>query len=1103
MRQITFLLATILVAASCQTSLPDEVQLAYNNLPEKVDYNFHIKPILADKCYNCHGPDAGSRKANLRLDDEKLAFSVLASGNSAFTKGSIKNSEAIHRMLSSEPSVQMPPPDSKLTVSDEEIALIAKWIDQGAEWKTHWAYQKIDKSKVPTISSDKTYNEIDAFIQVELGRKGLSSNEEADRERLLRRVTMDLTGLPPTISEMDAFLADNSDNAYEKVVDRLLSTSAHAERLAMDWLDIARYSDSHGVSFDGARNMWPYRDWVIKSFNSNTPFDQFITKQVAGDLLPDAKKDDILATAFYRMNPMEASQGSIEEEYRVEYVAERTATTGTAFLGLTVGCARCHDHKFDAISHKEFYQLSAFFNNVAELGLGPSDLNRPPTLILLDDKQQKVLDSLDHLIFSSSDLVLKSKSEAQSIATFVSNINNASNSGLVGYYPFDELKKIKRKEKIHFLVKEDMAKAKLEEKKAAANKPKKEETKKKKKKEEVVWEEIQVIGNIKGAEATLGVTVEVDAFKGNSFSFDDDYDYVSLTSLPIFDFYDDFSASLYIKPKAHILSKTKTLITNSHSYWEFYRGWEFALDSLNRLTFRLIHRLPDNYLEVRTETSVALDEWSQVAFTYAGMGKGDDVIIYINGEAQRAKVLTDKLTRTIKPFQGYYSKLDSLPVRLGKSYREWTGDIGIFVGNMDEVKVFDRSLSKVEIARLANIEETPVMFADHKMQMNPTFRNEKSKIQALLEKKSKLLEAGEEVMVMGDAETKRQTHILGRGLYNEYLEPVECGTPESVLPYPDDYPKNRLGLAKWLTNKDNPLTARVTINRYWQMIYGVGIVKTTEDFGIQGDLPSHPELLDWLAAEFIDSGWDLQHMLKLMVMSHTYRQSSQIDKDAYELDPENRYYSRSNSYRLPAEMIRDNALAVSGLLHEEIGGKSVKPYQPDGLWTDLVFSYKLREYEQDSSDNLYRRSMYTFSRRFSPPPFMTNFDAPNREICITRRLNTNTPLQALNLLNDPQFVEASRCLSERAQKEYDTIEDQISYSFRLSTGVRPSDALLMAMKEQYSSAYRHFQENPNLADSLLAVGEMPFDKELDKNKTAALAMVANTIFNFDETYMKR
>lgn len=1099
-----YFFAIVVLGMACQPSLPEEVEQAYKSLPEKVDYNFHIKPILADRCYNCHGPDAASRKANLRLDDEQQAFAVLASGKSAFSKGSLKNSEVIHRLISTDPSSMMPPPESNLQVSNEEIALIAKWIDQGAEWKTHWAYQKIDKPGLPDINTDKINNEIDYFIQDELIRKGLSSNEVADKERLLRRVTMDLTGLPPTIEEMDAFLIDDSETAYEKVIDRLLNTKSHAERLAMDWLDIARYSDSHGVSFDGYRNMWPYRDWAIESFITNMPFDQFITKQVAGDLLPNASENDLLATAFYRMNPMESSEGSIEEEYRVEYVAERTATTGTAFLGLTIGCARCHDHKFDAISHKEFYQLSAFFNNVDEHGLGPRDINRPPTIILLDEKERKALDSLDNLIFASTNALSKSKSEVESIMKFVTKVNGATGDGLVGYFPFDNLEKIKREKKIPYLVQQEIAKNKLKEKEKKTNSKDKKEDSKKKKPKKKEFEELQIIDSNKGSEATLGVTVSDDGIKGSSLSFDNDYDYASLTSLPIFDFYDDFSASLYIKPKAHDLSKTKTLITNSDAYRGFFRGWEFSLDSANHLSLRLIHRLPDNYIEVVTDKTVKLDEWTQVAFTYSGMGDATGIELYINGESQKSRVLADKLTRSIKPFNSYFTKLDSLPVRLGKSYREWSGDIGIFVGNMDEVKIYNKSLSKLEVARLANIRETDVMLADHKVNTSPSFNKERNRIQALLKRKSEVLEKGEEVMVMGDAEKKRQTYILGMGLYNEYLEPVEVGTPESVLPYPEDYPKNRLGLAKWLTNKDNPLTARVTINRYWQMIFGVGLVKTTEDFGIQGDLPSHPELLDWLAAEFIESGWDLRHMIKLMVMSNTYRQSSQIKEDAYSIDPENRYYSRSNSYRLPAEMIRDNALAVSGLLHQEVGGKSVKPYQPEGLWKDLGnFSYKLKKYEQDTAQNLYRRSMYTFSRRFSPPPFMTNFDAPNREICITRRVNTNTPLQALNLLNDPQFVEASRCLSERAQKTYDTLEEQLTYSFRLSTGVKPSEELLAAMREQYASAFAHFEQNPNLADSLLAIGEMPFDNQLDKNKTAALAMVANTIFNFDETYMKR
>ncbi|TDQ17526.1 cytochrome c [Algoriphagus boseongensis] len=1090
-----------LIWVSCKPEMPEQVEVEYALLPDQVDYNFHVKPILADRCYSCHGPDEGSRKANLRLDIEEEAFSKLASGNYAFVKGSLSKSEVYHRLVSEDPEYIMPPPESNLSLTPREIALIVKWIEQGSTWKPHWSFLKVEKPEVPDAPKDwKSVNPIDNFIQAELVRQGLSPNPEADKERLIRRVTIDLTGLPPTIEEIDAFLKDNSPNAYEKVVDRLLKSPAHAERLTMEWLDVARYADSHGVSFDGYREMWPYRDWVIDAFRRNIPYSDFITKQVAGDLLPNPSVQDKLATAFYRLNPMEASAGSINEEYRVEYVAERTATTGTAFLGLTVGCARCHDHKFDPISQKNFFQLSAFFNSVDEFGLGPTDLNRAPTLLLFEENKKRQLDSLNRLIQVNEDLL--DKVQVSQIKDYVKDLSaNQKVNGQVGYFPFESFEKIKRKKKERNPFAEEMAaEYKL---KSAKEKAKIDSLKKAKKPE---FEEVLILDKNKISEATLGISL-VDGQKGRGLLFDDDYDYVSLNKVGLIENYDPLSISLWINPIKEEAKHIKTLVGNSQDFGGHYRGWEFALDSGNHLSLRLIHRLPDEYIEVITETSVPQEKWTQVGFTYDGSLKAEGVIIFINGQAQKTKTSFNDLARSILPIDNYTAKVDTIPLRLGKSFREFSFDPGIFKGMMDELRVFDRKLTQLEMAVVANQLPAPIssnLSSEYNKSLNPEAILLEKKLLTLRKERTSLVSNTQEVMVMEDLPSPRKTYLLSRGVYNQYLEEVEPSTPQNVLPFPEEYPKNRLGLAMWLVNEDNPLTSRVLINRYWQMVFGTGIVKTSGDFGIQGDLPSHPELLDWLAGEFIDSGWDLRKMLKLMVMSATYRQSSFTDKEKYEADPDNRYYARASSYRLPAEIIRDNALASSGILKTKLGGPSTKPYQPEGLWEELGdFSYQLHKYKPDSGANLHRRSLYTFTRRFSPDPFMTTFDAGNREICITRRVNTNTPLQALNLLNDPQFVEASRCLSERVLKEKTTLEEQLTLSFRLSTGLTPSPQLLTILKDHYQSAISQFKENPNLADSLLAVGEIPRDKSLDKIQTAALTVVANSILNFDETYMKR
>jgi len=1092
-----------LFLTGCNPSLPDPVAEAYEQLPEVVDYNFHVKPILADRCYACHGPDEGSRKAGLRLDSEEEAFSKLASGNFAFVKGNVNKSEVYHRMISADAELMMPPPESNMTLSPNEIATIVKWIKQGSNWKPHWAFMKVEKPEVPEITEMwERNNPIDNFIQAELTRQNLVPNPIADKERLLRRVTLDLTGLPPSIQEIDNFLADKSPKAFEKVVDRLLGSQENAERLTMEWLDVARYADSHGVSFDGYREMWPYRDWVIQAFKKNMSYGDFITKQVAGDLLPNATTEDKLATAFYRLNPMEASAGSISEEYRVEYVAERTATTGTAFLGLTIGCARCHDHKFDPISQKNFFQLSAFFNSIDEYGLGPTDLNRAPTVLLFEEKDKNRLDSLDQLI-SEKELELK-KLQAIEIKDFVAEINQSNSiKNEIGSYSFESFEKIKRVKKKYNPFAEEQGE---EYKTKSAKEKAKIDSLKKVEKKKVEYEEVFILDRNKKSEATLGVEL-VEGKIGKALAFDDDYDYVSLNKTGFFDQYESFSTSLWVNPKKEETRHLKNIIGNSNNFLGFYRGWEMILDSSNHVSLRLIHRLPDDYLEVVTDAKVPTEAWSQIGFSYDGSGKATGVSIFINGEKQKSKPLADKLTRSILPIHEYTAKLDTLPLRLGKSYRLFTSDPGIYKGLIDEVQLFDRELSLREMATLGGFDPNKVpnssinQYFSAKDKQGIALRNE---LRMLRKAKTSLMGGVREVMVMEDMPQPRPTYLLSRGLYNQYAEQVETSTPENVLPYPKDYPKNRLGLAMWLTNKENPLPSRVIINRYWQMIFGTGIVKSSGDFGIQGDLPTHPELLDWLAAEFMESNWDLRKMLKLMVMSATYKQSSFANQEKYEADQDNKYYSRSSSYRLPAEFIRDNALASSGILEQKVGGPSVKPYQPDGLWDELGdFSFKLHTYRQDSAASLHRRSMYTFARRFSPSPYMVTFDAGNREICITRRVNTNTPLQALNLLNDPQFVEASRSMSERVIREKVTLDEQLTLSFRLSTGVTPSPALLSTLRAHYESAYTHFKENPSLADSLLAVGELPRDLKLDKTQTAAMTVVANSILNFDETYMKR
>jgi len=1070
--------------------LPKEISEAYESLPEIVDYNFHIKPILSDRCYTCHGPDDNTRKAGLRLDIEEEAFKKLESGNHAFVKSNLRKSEVINRLLSDDPNFMMPPPDSELKITDREIAMIAKWIEQGSQWKEHWSFLALKDPKIPDLDNNWTrVNEIDYFIQNNLKQLGLQPSPEADKEHLIRRVTMDLTGLPPTVEEIDAFLNDTSENAYEKVVDRLLLTDACAERLTQEWMDVSRYSDSHGVSFDGYRTSWPFRDWVIKAFKNNMPYDKFITYQLAGDLVPNADEQSRIATAFVRMNPLEGSAGSIDEEFRVEYVNERAGVTGTALLGLTVECAKCHDHKFDPITQKEFYQISAFFNNTMEYGLAPTDSDRAPTLILLDDKEKSQINTYLETLKTEEKALEGIKNEGY--ISYNKPLPKVMVSDPIGYYAFNTIKPYHKEIKKKKEKKDD--KDKKDEKK-------KEEVQKKE------FKELQMLDNNKEAEANLKVTLTDGKF-GKAAYFNEEYDEIALRKIGRFEHYDPFSVSTWIKTEKDSIGSSQTIIGNSGTVFQYHRGWELALDSTNHVRVRLIHRLPDEVISVSSLMPIPANQWQHIGLTYDGSKSAKGVSIFVNGKKVKTQTNFDQLKRSIIPVS-FKMKQDTLPLVVGRSFRLWTEDLGLFRGAIDEIKVFDRQLSQWEMAILgeaeidANSEELKLEYWFLKDKSLTSKRNEirQSRIEM-----SKVLDSANEVMVMEEMKTPRKTFILTKGIYNQHEEAVEPGGINKVLPYGEDLPKNRLGLAKWLFDKKNSIVPRVAVNRYWQMIFGRGLVKTAEDFGSQGERPSHPELLDWLAIDFREHGWNLKRTIKQMVMSHTYRQTSFCPENLREADPENKYLARSPSYRWSAEMIRDNALKASGLLVEELGGPSVKPYQPEGLWKEVGdASDKLKKYEPDKGKNLYRRSLYTFSRRFAPNPSMINFDATSREICVIRRSTTSTPLQALTLLNDPQFVEASRVLSENVQKEFpDNVNQQIELAFRRSTGLKPNKEQLVVLNEQYQQSLQQFEKEPIMVDSILSVGESPYNKMISKEKTAAMTLVVSTIFNFDESYMKR
>jgi len=1063
-------LLIILFAYSCALDIPKEVETAYEALPETIDFNFHVKPILSDRCFACHGPDANSRKADLRLDVEEAAFAKLSDQNYAFVSGSPKKSESVLRILSEDPETLMPPPESNLSLTPSEKATIIKWIEQGATWKDHWAFSKPEKPKIPqpVNTAWQADNEIDFFVQQQLQKKGFEPSLETGKERLLRRVSMDLTGLPPTIDQIDAFLKDKSPNAYEKIVDRLMDTDAFAERLTLDWMDLSRYADSHGKHADGWRRMWPWRDWVIDAFRQNMPYDQFVTWQLAGDLLPNANQEQKLATAFNRNHPITSEGGAIDEENRLNYVWDRAETVGTAFMGLTVACARCHDHKFDPISQKEYFQMTAFFDNIKEIGVSGNDVNAGPMLPLTDNETQKKLDKLKKTIDAKEKELLLTKKEISVLDTYIKKLpSDFYEKNLIGHYPMDKISKNTNKEGRYLI--DNNTKVTI-------------------KKEPII----------------------VSGKKGNAFEFTGEYDEVYIDNTPNFEWTDKFSASLWMNTKKRQAGKTQTLIGTVGGKNSMWRGWDFHLDSLNRLNVRLVSSLSHNYIHARTKDSIKKHAWKHVAFSYDGSGKAKGIKIFIDGEEQHVDIPYDKLYKSIKTIKDKEHTLYTRSVKVARNYSFSTGENGIFQGKIDDIRIYSRILTPLEVAHLFKLDDTngnqfDIEDPEYWVAQSQKTRVLNEELKQLRNDWLSLMNPIPEIMVMEDMPKKRTTFAYARGDYEQPIYSVEATVPKALPPLPETYPKNRLGLAKWLFSEDHPLTARVAVNRYWQMLFGKGLVSTPEDFGVQGALPTHPELLDWLAVSFVDSDWDVKALIKMMVLSHTYRQSSETTEEIRKKDPMNDYLARGSSYRLPAELIRDNALAASGLLVRTVGGKSVLPYQPGNLWIEKSnFSHKLLKYKESEGDSLYRRGIYTFVRRTSPHPAMVAFDAPSREFCTVKRENTNTPLQALVLMNDVQFVEASKILAERIQKEAgSSLDAQLTHAFRLAISRFPKEEEKTILRRFFEKQLNRFEENPKEAQNLLSVGKKNVDESLDIKRTAALTMVANTILNHDETYMKR
>jgi len=1051
MRQFVQVLLLIFsgLLTSCGVDLPNEVAEAYDTLPHTLDYNIHVRPILSDRCWSCHGPDANTRMANLRLDNATSAFAKTDDHTIAIKPGNPGGSELVKRILSQDAEYQMPTPESNLSLTAKEKATLIKWIEDGAQYDPHWAFTPLPGvAKAEMLSGER----IDALIQAGYEQHDLKPNQPASPRALIRRVYRDLTGLPPTYEQTKDYVDYPTEENYLKIVDGLLASDACAEHLTLEWLDVARYADSHGLHADGIRTSWPWRDWVIDAFRQNKPYDQFVTEQLAGDLLPDATEANILATAFNRNHPMTAEGGADMEEFRMQYVMDRTNTFSTAFLGLTLECAACHDHKFDPVSQAEYYQVSAFFNSVKEFGMTGDDGDYGPVMMLASDETKAKLNALDSRIAELSNLTPAATAEQ---IEFINGL--AKGIRPIAYLPLDRVKGKKT---------DGYPKSNL-----------------------------------------LDTLFTVAGRNGQAYYFDTEYDAIDIPIEP-FEAYDPMSFSVHVNTVKRTEGMWQTFISNAGDKNAYWRGLDFSLDPENRLNFRLIHSLPGNYIEVSSVDSIQIHSWTQVGFTYDGSTDAGGVALYIDGKPVSTETKFNKLYKTVYPLTNdSHHTPTNRPYRLAVSGRHYTGEAGILKGALDDVKLYDKRLSYVEMAEASGLSPKPDPSWAQNHQAVIDQRKVANKLRALRKQRIETANEALDVMVMEDMPEVRPAHRLDRGSFETPAEVVGFGTPESVLGFDESrYEKNRLGLANWLFAEENPLSARVTANRYWQFIMGKGIVATAHDFGMQGKLPTHPELLDYLANGLRKADWDVKALLKAIVMSDTYKLSAAHNEENQEKDAANDYYACASSYRYSAESIRDYALATSGLLVKTVGGPSVRPYQPPGLWIEKSsFSPALYTYEEQSGDSLYRRSMYTFIRRTSPPPAMTTLDQPSRDRCTVTRERTNTPLQALVLLNDPQFVEAARVLAQACiGKGPDVPTRPIQQIYKRVLGRDASPNEYKPLEELYYESRSSFAERPKEAKKLLAVGEHPLPTHSFRiDQLAALTLVASTGLNHDEIYTRR
>jgi hypothetical protein len=1024
---------------------------------ETADTAAAARRLLSDRCFRCHGPDASKRKAKLRLDTREGLQTDLGEGRVVVVPGAPDRSEMIRRItLPPDDEDVMPPAEAHLSLSPDEKALLTRWVASGAEYRRHWSWEPVGEPVVPTVEGlagapGTVPNPIDAFVAVRLAGAGLTPSPRASNETLLRRVSFGLTGLPPAARDLDGLLADRRPDAFARAVDRLLASPAYGERMAQDWLDLARYADTHGYQNDGTRDVSAYRDWVIDAFNQNLPYDAFLTWQLAGDLLPKPTRAQRIATAFNRLHRQTNEGGSIEEEFRTEYVADRVNTFGTAMLGVTLECARCHDHKFDAITQRDYFSLFAFFNSIDESGLYSHFTNAmpTPTLWLWPAGTQA----------AHARVVAQQRSLERQIAA----LSTASRAPARGWFARARLKMPLA---IAHLTFDSVTKDRTPDVRRQAM--------------AVLRDEPQPV--------TLPA--------GGALKFSGD-NAVVLDGLREFARTDPFSIRVRLQPTER---QSRAVVVHQSRAWTDAgsRGFELTLED-GRIFFGLIHFWPGNAAAVRSREPLPIGEWSDVTVTYDGSSRAAGIRLYVDGRPVATEVVRDRLTKGIGYDRAAGDRSSPThPLTLGARFR----DSGFRNGLVDDLQVFDDALTEIEVAgRLPVRGDDPAVLEHYLARVDQPAIALRARLRQARVRQDRLVSRVPELMVMEEMATPRPAHLLARGAYDAPRERVERDTPASLPPFPADQPRNRLGLARWLTSRQHPLAARVAVNRIWRLHFGRGLVPTPEDLGSQGRVPTHPELLDWLAARFMDSGWDVKALHRLILSSATYQQRSDATPDQRRRDPDNEWLARGPALRLPAEHVRDAALAASGLLTRRIGGPSVKPYQPEGLWEQAGTG---QTYVQDTGASLYRRSLYTFWRRTSPPPSLTTFDAVSREVCVARREVTATPLQSLVLLNDPQFVEAARVLAERLVREF-PVDGAARHheAFRRLIGRAPDADEAAIVARAFDEQRRLYAADTAGARALLGVGASPHDERLPAVDVAATTAVASLIMNFDAFVVAR